>query len=65
MQIVVVVNKEGKLTAMLEVREHTICQAKLFANDEVYKNVSVNKACIAYARSAGLTCNTCDIEAMD
>ena len=39
---------------MLEVREHTICQAKLFANDEVYKNVSVNKACIAYARSAGL-----------
>lgn len=64
-QIVVVVNKEGKLTAMLEVREHTICQAKLFANDEVYKNVSVNKACIAYARSAGLTCNTCDIEAMD
>ncbi len=64
-QIVVVANKEGKLTAMLEVREHTICQAKLFANNEVYKNVAVNKACIAYARSAGLTCNTCDIEAMD
>lgn len=64
-QIVVVANKEGKLTAMLEVREHTICQAKLFANNEVYKNVAVNKACIVYARSAGLTCNTCDIEAMD
>ena len=64
-QIVVVVNKEGKLTAMLEVREHTICQAKLFANDEVYKDVAVNKACIAYAQHVGLTCNTCDIQISD
>lgn len=65
MQIVVVINKEGNLTAMLEVREHTICQAKLVANDSVYKNEAVNKACIAYAKKAGLICNTCDIQVSD
>ena len=54
MQIVVVVNKEGKLTAMLEVREHTICQAKLFANDEVYKNVSVNKDMYCICSKCGI-----------
>ena len=61
LQLVVITDDAGKPKVLLEVKEDTIVQAKLFNNVSVRNDIVLNKLVLEFAKETRLDINTTDI----